>query len=302
MEQKPVKPQWVVISLAWFAMVIASSIGIIILTEFGIVYPYWYPWIHVGVLGVLLIISLFFKILYPIRMYIAILLLLFLLGFGGGWNWGLVPYIRQLQFWIDWENTASWGWESLTLHSLRLVPAAVILLFLIMTGNKFRDFYLILGDIRANVEPTIIIGMKKPEPWPKIGLIFTAIFTLGTFIFSVIVNPIPWSQFRTNWFYLPIAVIIAAMNAFNEEFSLRAAPLSQLYVSLGKTHSLLITSIYFGLGHYYGVPSGIIGVLLSTFLGWFIGKSLIETKGFFWAWLIHFVPDIVIFSFYALSA
>jgi membrane protease YdiL (CAAX protease family) len=304
MEQEPVKlnPHWLLVSFAWFSMIVASSVGIIILKEFKIDYPSWYPWIHVGVLGILLILSISIRILHPLRMYIVILMILFLLGFGGGWDWGFISFIRDTQTWNTWETNAWWGFTALGIHSLRLVPAVVILIALLITGRKPRDFYLVIGDIRANVEPTMIIGMKKPEPWPKIGLIFAGIFTLGTLIFSIVVNPIPWSQFRTNWYFLPIAVLIAAMNAFNEEFSLRAAPLSQLYATLGKTQSLLITSIFFGIGHFYGVPNGVLGIILSTFLGWFIGKSLIETKGFFWAWFIHFLPDVVIFSFYALAA
>ncbi|TFG19398.1 MAG: CPBP family intramembrane metalloprotease [Promethearchaeota archaeon] len=302
MEETPKKPNWWVSVVAWFSMLIASSVGIIILKEFEISYPPWYPWLHVGALGIVLIFSIFIKILHPLRLYIVILLILFLLGFGGGWDWGLIPYIRDTQIWIDWETNSSWIVASLGIHSLRLVPAVFILITLLITGKKPRDFYLVVGDIRAQVEPTIIIGMKKPDSWPKIGLIFAGIFTLGTLIFSIIVNPIPWVQFRTNWLYLPVAILIAAMNAFNEEFSLRAAPLSQLFDTLGKTQSLLITSIFFGIGHFYGVPNGVVGILLSTFLGWFIGKSLIETKGFFWAWLIHFLPDVIIFSFYALSA
>lgn len=282
-------------------MLIASSSGIIIIREFGIDVPSWYPWFHVGVLGIILTFCFLIKKLHPLRAYVVILLILFLLGFGGGWNWGLIPYVRSTPIWIEWETSSSWGIEALGLHSFRLLPALVIFIFLLSIGKKPRDFYLVIGNIRSDAEPTKIIGMKKPEPWPKIGLIFAGIFFLGTLIFSLIVNPITWEQFKTNWYFLPIALIIAAINAFNEEFSLRAAPLSQLYGVLGKTHSLLITSIYFGIGHFYGVPNGIIGILLSTFLGWFIGKSLIETKGIFWAWFIHFLPDIVIFSFYALS-
>jgi len=53
----------------------------------------------------------------------------------------------------------------------------------------------------------------------------------------------------------------------------------------------MIISVFFGLSARYGVPSGLLGVFLSSFLGWFLGKSMIETKGFFWAWLIHFLPD-----------
>lgn len=32
-------------------------------------------------------------------------------------------------------------------------------------------------------------------------------------------------------------------------------------------------------------------------MGWLLAKSMLETGGFFWAWLIHFLQDILIFSF-----
>ncbi len=100
----------------------------------------------------------------------------------------------------------------------------------------------------------------------------------------------------------PVVILIAVINAFNEEFTLRAAPISELFSVVGKKQALMITTLFFGLGHFYGVPSGLLGVLLASFLGWFLGKSMIETKGFFWAWFIHFLPDAFIFTFFAISA
>ena len=77
--------------------------------------------------------------------------------------------------------------------------------------------------------------------------------------------------------------------------------LSTLHEVIGKTHTLLIASVFFGLGHYlYGSPPGLIGALLPGFLAWLIGKSMLETKGFVWPWFIHFVPDVVVFVSYAL--
>ncbi|MFT6005009.1 MAG: hypothetical protein ACI8UQ_002153, partial [Bacteroidia bacterium] len=48
--------------------------------------------------------------------------------------------------------------------------------------------------------------------------------------------------------------------------------------------------------HYFGTPGGIIGVIVAGFLGWFLAKSILETKGFFWAWFIHFLQDVVIIT------
>jgi hypothetical protein len=64
---------------------------------------------------------------------------------------------------------------------------------------------------------------------------------------------------------------------------------------VGEENALKMTTTFFALGYYYGVPKGFLGVILSAFLGWFIGKSIIETQGFFLAWLAHFIPYIVIF-------
>lgn len=66
--------------------------------------------------------------------------------------------------------------------------------------------------------------------------------------------------------------------------------------------TLFLTAAFFGLAHYYGVPYGIIGVVMSTFLGWMEGKAMLETRGFFWAWFIHFWQDVSIFSFLAMGA
>ena len=79
---------------------------------------------------------------------------------------------------------------------------------------------------------------------------------------------------------VPVAFLIAVVNSFNEEFTLRAAPISELLLAFGKRQTLMITTFFFGIEHFYGVPSGILGVLLASFLGWFLGKSMLETKGF----------------------
>ena len=108
----------------------------------------------------------------------------------------------------------------------------------------------------------------------------------GTFTFLLITTRLEISVFLENLNALLYVLMIASLNAFNEEFTLRAAPwVSSLMLYVKKT--LLITTVFFALGHYFGVPNGIIGVVLSGFLGWFIGKSIFETHESSWpGWLI----------------
>jgi membrane protease YdiL (CAAX protease family) len=292
-------PDQILVIIAWIAMVIPSSLSIILWRELSSGEPFWWPIIILISLIALVVSGFLIKRLKPIRNFMIILLIIFLLGFGGGWQFGLIPFIRQLPTWIIWTGSLPWALSSIFIHLLRLTPAIGVLIYLLAIKRKRSDFFLIKGDITALVEPSKLIGMKKPEPWPKIGLIFAAIFTAGTLIFLLGTTPPSISQFVQAIPLIPVSILIAAINAFNEEFTLRAAPLSELWKVIGKKQGLLITTLYFGMGHYYGVPSGIIGVALSAFLGWFLGKSLLETRGFFWAWFIHFLPDIVIFTFYA---
>jgi chromate transport protein ChrA len=175
---------------------------------------------------------------------------------------------------------------------------------------KRRDFFLDKGKIDAPVEQSarfLGLGSKKPEPWTRTGSIFAIIFTTVTFVYLMQVYMMQSSHPLLGAFLqalplLPVALFIAAINAFNEEFTLRAAPLTELGPVVGKQQALRITTVFFGFGHFYGVPSGLLGVLLSSFLGWFLGKSMFETKGFFLAWLIHFLPDAIIFTFLAMAA
>jgi len=36
-------------------------------------------------------------------------------------------------------------------------------------------------------------------------------------------------------------------------------------------------------------------------MGWILGKAMLETRGFFWTWWIHFLSDVAIFSFLTMS-
>jgi len=289
--------------LAWAAMLLASSLVSILWRELAAGEPYWWSWVQSTVLLAIFALTFVRANLKPLRGFILILLVIFFLGYGNPpLSWGLIPLIRSSPAWVNWTSQAPWALSNLALHLLRLAPALVVLTFLLLMGLRRKDFFLVKGKINALVEPSKLLGMKKPEPWMRIGSIFAIVFAVVTFIYLMIFWKPSSDMFFKALPLIPVSILIAVINAFNEEFTLRAAPLSTLLTVIGKQQPLMITTLYFGLGHFYGVPAGVLGVLLSSFLGWFLGKSLLETKGFFWAWLIHFLPDAFIFTFYAMAA
>ncbi|NTV37963.1 MAG: CPBP family intramembrane metalloprotease, partial [Anaerolineales bacterium] len=74
----------------------------------------------------------------------------------------------------------------------------------------------------------------------------------------------------------------------------------QHMVAFMKDQALLMNSALFGMAHYlYGSPGGVLGFAMTAFLGWLLGKAMLETKGFAWSWFLHFLPDVVVFMSYA---
>ncbi|TFG27841.1 CPBP family intramembrane metalloprotease [Candidatus Thorarchaeota archaeon] len=280
----------------WIMILVASPIGIIPWRTAGIDEPIWVPLLHGGILAVLLLSTLFHATLRPHRRFAVIINILFFMGYGGGWTFGLIPYIRSTAAWLAWEATGPTALYQLSLHSLRLTPALVILTSLVLSGRKRVQFFLVKGDRQTIFEDSKILKTKTPTTWTKMALIFTVIFIVAVSV--ILFGQADFSTLTIDWFLVPVAILVAAMNGFNEEFALRAAPLGELEPEMGKSDSLIVTATYFGLGHYFGVPSGILGVILSAFLGWFLGKSMLETKGIFLAWLVHFLTDIPIFLFF----
>ena len=100
---------------------------------------------------------------------------------------------------------------------------------------------------------------------------------------------------------LPLALAFSVFNAAQEEFRFRSVLLGRLVPVAGASQALWMTSVLFGLGHWFGHPSGPTGVVMAGFAGFVWGKSMLDTRGFAWAWMIHAFQDVVIFSLLVMS-
>lgn len=95
---------------------------------------------------------------------------------------------------------------------------------------------------------------------------------------------------------IPFIFVFALTNSFVEESITRFGVVVSLKGEIRDRSIPFVSAAIFGIIHYWGSPGGIIGVLLAFFLGWFLTKSILEIKGIYWAWLIHFLQDVIIFS------
>lgn len=155
--------------------------------------------------------------------------------------------------------------------------------------------YFRIGDLSAPAERSKLLGISKTESWKRIGITFSVI--VSAVIIAVVLFP---AIRKTGFsFGLPIfglAILLAASNAFVEEYITRFQVVVALAGSISPARIALISGLLFGIPHYLGNPGGIIGVLLATFLGWLLAKSIIETRGIGWAVFIHFLQDVIIFT------
>lgn len=101
---------------------------------------------------------------------------------------------------------------------------------------------------------------------------------------------------------LPGVVVLAGLNAINEEVVFRASPLASLRTIFGERQTVLLVVVLFAVPHYFGVPFGLVGVAMAGAFAWWVTKSMLETRGLFWPWVIHAVQDVVIFIFLVTGA
>jgi hypothetical protein len=181
----------------------------------------------------------------------------------------------------------------------RLLVSLIVIGVLFSLGYRRRDFFLVPGRLRAPMKPVRWLGFPKPDPWTRFGGQFSIYISLGVLAFLILGGRPSWSSFVRAAPTLTMVPLLAAMNAFSEEMTYRASLMAGLEPAVGEQAALWSTAVFFGIGHYFGVPYGVVGVVMATFLGWMLGKAMLETRGFFWAWFIHLIQDVLIFSFMA---
>ena len=215
----------------------------------------------------------------------------------------IFPLIEDSSVWSKWWQQASWGIRLvvgyLTVH---LVQIALLVLTLIGSRIGRRELFLTRGTPRALCPPTRLLFMKAPEPWNIVARKFIVVYIIIAVVYMGIQAAFASPKISQLFLYFPAIVIAAAINAFGEEFEFRSMPLARLEPVFGPGQAIIMTTVMFGLTHYFGVPGGPIGVLLVAFLGYIGAKSMVDTRGIVWAFLIHFTGDFIIYSTWAMLA
>lgn len=281
--------------LVWSAVIVGSAVPEIISREYGFGSPSSLPVIQCGLLIVAaFVLSRFQRWAGLTRFVLAIAALRF------GW-YVVGPWLNGTRIVQEWSQETSWGGRLLIARLCTVAGAFFMCLTLLGTRIGRRELFLRVGDLSAPSRPALLLGFRKPIPWTLFGPVLLLLFGIALPIFLYFtVHPNFAARGRLVQF-LPWILAAAAFNAANEEFQFRSVLLAHLGSIVGAGEAVLLTATLFGLGHFYGQPSGPVGVLMAGFAGWIWGKSMVETGGFAWAFFIHMVQDVVIFCFLVLG-
>ena len=285
-------------TIAWIFMLLASTLPTIVAREIlqtDIPEP-WRLGFPALVMSLGLLMTWVWRAINPLRPFFILFIALGLV------EWLVYTQIGNMPIWKTWQSDSSFNISMMATQTLRMIVTLVVIATLFFLKKKRAAFFLVKGDTNAAVEPVKWMGVKEGERWKKFGRNFTVILSIGTLAFLILAARPSLDIVIKVLPFLPVILLAAMINAFSEEMTYKASFLSVLEDVIGRNQALWLMAVYFGIGHFYGVPYGVVGVLMAGFLGWFLGKSMLETRGLFWAWFIHFVQDVLIFAFIAIGS
>jgi membrane protease YdiL (CAAX protease family) len=198
---------------------------------------------------------------------------------------------KKLGFVVSDNNYIS-GQFNYQIVLLFIVAISVLTTYLLNKQNFTT--YFSFGQISAVGQELKLFGIKQGDTWTKTGLSLCVVISVvtATFLYFQLTQTNPnWTSLQSEIFWI---VLFSLTNSFGEEMIFRLGVVSPLSGQLAPTTIFLISAVLFGIPHFAGMPNGIIGVTLAGILGFVLAKSMYETNGFFWAWTIHFLQDILI--------
>lgn len=183
----------------------------------------------------------------------------------------------------------------LVLHILWMALLTPAILWVLRRSDRF---YFRAGNLAARVDLTRIGLGSATLRWSVLGPVLAVVSTLCAWTFVIATGVMVQGSPRM----VPWAVLFATINAFGEEAVNRNLLIGAIKPEYGGTHAVAVSALIFGVDHWRGLPGGLIGVLMTCALALVAGRAMVDTKGVFWSWFIHALPDCVLFYYWGIGA
>jgi membrane protease YdiL (CAAX protease family) len=216
----------------------------------------------------------------PLRTYAGMLVLLTLLAV---FFWSGLPTSMSRQAWFPARSGYA---AAFITQSPKVVAAFMMMGVLVLLGYRRQEFF--------------VSGGARGKLWIGVGVAAALVmgFTMLAYLQTTAAEARGAAEEAR---YLPLALVLAAMNSFAEEMLYRGALLGPLLRQVTANQAISMTAVLFGIAHYHGTPSGFPGMGLTFIAGWVFGVAMVETRSILLPWFLHFVPDAVIYVTSALQ-
>ena len=291
----PASARITLILTAWIATLLLSKLPLVIARDILGTDIRWITSAWLGIAALLFVATFIWQSIKPLRGYFLVMGVIYL--------WTVFDsFIRGLAFWQNMMTDQPEMVLILGDRVLLLLNAFLVIAVLFLIGAKRRDVFLTVGNLNASVGDEETTPKRRGLSWSVLGPVVAVLLGGLFFAFLVSQTPAGVSNISSVIPWLPLVLLSAVMNAFGEEVTYRAATLGTLLPVIGPKHALWLTSLWFGLGHYYGgFPSGPVGLVQSGLLAMLMGKAMLDTRGLGWPWFIHVTIDTAIYSFLSMN-
>ena len=191
--------------------------------------------------------------------------------------------------------------KAIKFHVAQLLLAVLVLGVVGVAWPRVLAGFMQSGDLTIRPDGLVQymgwLGVPDDATWGNEAIEIGFSVSMGTSIFMGLQL---WKASDVAWTTLPSLIpwvlLFAVVNAVCEEAIFRVGVLVPLNGHLSHAQLALLSGLLFGLPHYFGTPSGVVGVAMATFMGWLLAYSILETQGVLVAVGIHLVQDIIIFA------
>lgn len=178
---------------------------------------------------------------------------------------------------------------------LALLMAGIVILITLKVSPESK-ILLRFGNVQTIAQKEKWLGINGSTTWKSNGIQLLLVISIATGIFMFLALKYTNSLHHFDWTFFPFVLFISFTNSFSEEIIYRFGINGNLLRSTPQLSIFIISAFLFGLPHYWGYPSGFIGVIMAGLLGYILSKATHETQGIGIACTIHFVQDVIIFT------
>lgn len=176
-----------------------------------------------------------------------------------------------------------------------------IAIFVAWYSYKMSSHFFGIGNLSAEFNTYGYLPKSQSINWLTIALLLVFSFLVATYymVAESLSHVSDWKLFFKK--YGVWVFVLALLNSLSEELIYRGALITVMESDFPHWFIAIMSGIVFLLAHIKGQVKGLFILFGSGFVGWCLAYVVLQTQGLFWAWLIHFVQDTVIFTAFIMN-